>query len=88
MQCPDCKPVSYPNPYTATRAASFCSSAPPTVSIAHDKNFAMPYSQQFTLGYSREITHDFSIHVDGAYIHTLRDWRTGTQTANAAGVRP
>ncbi|HTA69466.1 MAG TPA: carboxypeptidase regulatory-like domain-containing protein [Bryobacteraceae bacterium] len=79
---------SYPNPYGNQSATAFCSSAPPTVTVL-DKNFAMPYSQQFTLGYSREITHDFSIHVDGAYIHTLRDWRTWDMNyPNAAGVRP
>ena len=79
---------SYPNPYGSQSPTSFCSSAPPTVTVLA-QNFKMPYSQQFTLGYSREITKDFSIHVDGAYIHTLGDWRSfDLNYPNAAGVRP
>ena len=66
---------SYPDPYGGKSPTSFCSSAAPTVTVL-DQNFSMPYSQQFTLGYSREIVHDFSIHVDGVYMHTLKDWRT------------
>lgn len=79
---------SYPNPYGGQSPTAFCSAAAPTVTVL-DKNFAMPYSQQFTLGYSRQITKDFSIHVDGAYIHTLRDWRTWDMNyPDASGVRP
>ncbi len=79
---------SYPNPYGSQTPSSFCSTAPPTVTVLA-QNFAMPYSQQFTLGYSREITKDFSIHVDGVYVHTLRDWRSfDLNYPNAAGVRP
>jgi Carboxypeptidase regulatory-like domain/TonB dependent receptor len=78
----------YPNPYGSQTPTSFCSTAPPTVTVLA-QNFAMPYSQQFTLGYSREIAKDFSIHADGAYIHTLHDWRSwDLNYPNAAGVRP
>ncbi|MBZ5621356.1 MAG: carboxypeptidase regulatory-like domain-containing protein [Acidobacteriia bacterium] len=79
---------SYPNPYGSQSPTAFCSSSPPTVTVL-DQHFAMPYSEQFTLGYSREITHDFSIHVDGVYMHTLKDWRTFDMNyPNAAGARP
>lgn len=79
---------TYPDPYGGKSPTSFCSSAAPTVTVL-DKNFAMPYSQQFTLGYSREIVRDFSVHLDGVYMHTLRDWRTmDVNYPNAAGVRP
>jgi hypothetical protein len=79
---------SYPNPYGNQSPTAFCSIAAPTVTVL-DQHFAMPYSQQFTLGYSREITHDFSIHVDGVYMHTLKDWRTFDMNyPNAAGARP
>jgi hypothetical protein len=78
----------YPNPYGSQSPTAFCSSAPPNL-VVLDKNFSMPYSQQFTLGYSREITHDFSIHVDGVYMHTVKDWRNfDLNYPNAAGVRP
>jgi hypothetical protein len=79
---------SYPNPYGNQSPSSFCSTAPPTVTVLA-QNFKMPYSQQFTLGYSREITKDFSIHVDGVYTHTVGDWRSwDLNYPNAAGVRP
>jgi hypothetical protein len=79
---------SYPNPYGGKSPTAFCSAAAPTVTVL-DQHFAMPYSDQFTLGYSREIAHDFSIHVDGVYMHTLKDWRTFDMNyPNAAGVRP
>ena len=79
---------SYPDPYGGQSPSSFCSTAPPTVTVLA-QNFKMPYSQQFTLGYSREITKDFSIHVDGAYVHTVGDWRSwDLNYPNAAGVRP
>ena len=77
----------FPNPYGSQSPTNFCSTAPPTVTVL-DQNFANPYSEQFTTGYSREITHDFTIHLDGVYMHTLHDWRTGDMNyPNAAGVR-
>jgi hypothetical protein len=79
---------SYPNPYGGKSPTAFCSAAAPTVTIL-DQHFAMPYSEQFTIGYSREITKDFSVHVDGVYMHTLKDWRTFDMNyPDASGVRP
>jgi hypothetical protein len=78
---------TYPNPYGGKSPTAFCSAAAPNVTVL-DKNFAMPYSEQFTLGYSREITKDFLVHVDGVYMHTLKDWRSFDQNyPNAAGAR-
>lgn len=82
------KNPSYPSPYGNQSPTAFCSTAPPTVTVL-DKNFANPYSEQFTLGYSRELSHDFSVHVDGVYMHTLKDWRTVDMNyPDATGVRP
>jgi hypothetical protein len=82
------KNPSYPDPYNGLSPTAFCSTAPPTVTVL-DQHFQMPYSEQFTLGYSREITKDFLVHVDGVYTHTLHDWRILDQNyPNAAGVRP
>ena len=58
---------SYPDPYGGKSPTSFCSSAALAVTVL-DKNFSMP-SQQFTLGYSREIVRDFSVHVDVSTSH-------------------
>ncbi len=79
---------SYPDPYGGKSPTSFCSTAAPTVTVL-DQHFSMPYSEQFTLGYSREIVRDFSVHVDGVYMHTLKDWRTVDMNyPSAAGARP
>jgi hypothetical protein len=79
---------SYPDPYGGQSPTAFCSTAAPTVTVL-DKNFQMPYSQQFSLGYARELTKDFTIQVDGVYTHTVHDWRTLDQNyPNAAGIRP
>jgi hypothetical protein len=79
---------TYPNPYGGQSPTAFCSSAAPTVTVL-DQHFSMPYSEQFTFGYSRAITQDFSIHLDGVYMHTVKDWRNfDLNYPNAAGVRP
>ncbi len=66
---------SYPDPFQGKSPTSFCSTAPPNVTILAP-NFQNPYSQQFNVGYSRQVTNTVSIHVDGVYTHSLRDWRT------------
>src|SRR5215472_12005788 len=79
---------TYPDPYGGKSPTSFCSAAPPTVTVL-DKNFSMPYSEQFTLGYSREIVRDFSVHLDGVYMHTVKDWATVDMNyPDATGARP
>ncbi len=79
---------SYPDPYGGQSPLAFCSTAPQTVTVLAG-DYANPYSQQFTGGYSREIVKDFSIHVDGVFTHTLRDFRTfDLNYPNAAGARP
>jgi hypothetical protein len=91
------KNPSFPDPYNGQSPTAFCSTAPPTVTVLA-QNYRNPYSEQFNLGYSREILHDFSIHVDGVYTHSVGDYRTVDMNypltgANAAygslaGVRP
>ena len=79
---------SYPDPFGGKSPSAFCSTAPPTVTVL-DQNFQMPYSEQFTLGYSRQLARDFSIHVDGVHTHTLHDWRTVDMNyPNLSGARP
>jgi hypothetical protein len=78
---------SYPNPYGNQSPTAFCSSAPPTITLL-DQNFAMPYSEQFTAGYSHQFGHEISVSADGVYMHTLKDWRSvDINYPNAAGVR-
>jgi hypothetical protein len=78
---------SYPDPFGGLSPLQFCSTAPQTVTVLA-QDYANPYSQQFTGGYSRQIARDFSIHLDGVFTHTLRDFRTfDVNYPDAAGVR-
>jgi hypothetical protein len=78
---------AYPDPFGGQDWGAFCSKAAPSVTIL-DPNYRNAYSEQFNLGYSRELTHDFSIHIDGAYAHTLHDFRTVDLNYPLAGTRP
>jgi hypothetical protein len=78
---------AYPDPFGGQDWMTFCSHAAPSPTII-DPNYRNPYTQQFNLGYSRELTHDFSVHVDGAYSHSLRDYRTVDLNYPIDGVRP
>ncbi len=78
---------AFPDPFGGKSPSSFCSTAVPTVNIL-TSDYRNPYSQQANFGYSRELTHDFSVHVDGVYIHGLRDFRTVDLNYPVNGVRP
>ena len=78
---------AYPDPFGGQAWQTFCSHAAPSPTIL-DPNYRNPYTQQFNLGYSRELTHDFSIHFDGAYSHSLHDYRTVDLNYPVNGVRP
>ncbi|HEX3878684.1 MAG TPA: carboxypeptidase regulatory-like domain-containing protein [Bryobacteraceae bacterium] len=78
---------AFPDPFGGQDWQTFCSHAAPSPTIL-DPNYHNPYTQQFNLGYSRELTHDFSIHVDGAYTHTVGDYRTVDLNYPVNGVRP
>jgi len=78
---------SYPDPYNGQTPTQFCTPAAPSPTIL-DPKYRNPYSQQFNFGYSRQLTHDFTIHVDGAYSHTLHDYLTRDLNYPVNGVRP
>ncbi|HTS31971.1 MAG TPA: carboxypeptidase regulatory-like domain-containing protein [Bryobacteraceae bacterium] len=78
---------SYPDPFGGQDPNTFCSKAAPSPTIL-DPNYRNAYTQQFNLGYSRQITRDFSLHLDGAYSHTLHDYRTVDLNYPVNGVRP
>ena len=54
----------YGNPYGGLSPTSYCSTAPPTVTILAP-NFKNAYAHQFTAGYSRQIARDLALVVDG-----------------------
>jgi len=78
---------SYPDPYNGQTPTQFCTTAAPSPTIL-DPRYRNPYSQQFNFGYSRQLTHDFTIHVDGAYSHTLHDYLIRDLNYPVNGVRP
>jgi hypothetical protein len=65
---------SYPDPFNGLSPTSFCSTAPPNVTVLA-QNYRNPYSEQFNLGYSHQFTNDFAIIVSGVYEHLLHDFR-------------
>ena len=76
---------AFPDPYGGQSPTAFCSTAPPTVTILAP-NYRNPYSEQFTLGYSRQLRHDLSIHFDGVYTHSIGDYRTLDLNYPASGA--
>jgi len=80
---------SYPDPFNGQSPSSFCSTAPPNVTVLA-QNYRNPYSEQFTGGYSHQFTNDFAITVSGVYQHLLRDFRlVDLNYPNAVtGLRP
>lgn len=51
-------------------------------------NFQNPYSEQYNLGFSRELSPNFSLNVDGVYELTLRDYKVVDLNYPVNGVRP
>lgn len=78
---------SYPNPYGSGTAAQFCSTAAPIVTVLAP-NIQNPYSEQTSLGYSRQVSPNLSINIDGLYTHTLRDYRVFDLNYPYSGARP
>ena len=78
---------SYPNPYNGGTASQFCTTAAPTVTVLAP-NTQNPYSEQTSLGYSRQISPNLSINIDGLYTHTVRDYRVFDLNYPVAGKRP
>ena len=65
---------SYPDPYNGLNPSSFCSAAPPNVTVLAP-NYRNPYSNQFEVGYSHAFSNNFAVKVDGVYQHFFRDFR-------------
>lgn len=79
---------SYPNPFGAGRTASdYCSTNRPTVTYMA-QNFQNPYAQQYSVGYSRQITNNLSVDVDGLYSYALHDYRNFDVNYPTSGRRP
>jgi hypothetical protein len=66
--------LPYPNPYNGQSVTSYCSTAPPNVTIL-SPTLRNPYQHQFSLGYSRQLSTDLSVSIDGLYDRGLRDYK-------------
>jgi len=65
---------TYPDPFNGQNPTSFCSTAPPNVTVL-SQNYRNPYSQQFNVGYTHQFTQDFAVIISGVYEHFLHDFR-------------
>lgn len=78
----------YGNPFNGLSATSFCSTAPPTVTVLAP-DYVNPYSQQTIAGYSHQFGDNVAVKVNGVYQHTLRDFRVvDLNYLNANNARP
>lgn len=77
----------YPDPYNGLSPSTYCSTAPPTVSFL-SPGYSNPYSQQFSAGYTRQITTNLALIVDGIYEHGLRNYKVIDLNYPVNGVRP
>lgn len=78
---------SYPDPFKGLTPTQFCSSNKPAVTFMA-QNFQNPYAQQYSAGYSRQLTNELSINIDGLYSYSLRDYRTIDLNYAVAAPRP
>jgi hypothetical protein len=80
---------SYPDPYQGQDPQDFAVSGPANLTIV-DNGYVQPYSQQYTLGFSRQLSRDFAIHLDGIYNFTQRDRkiRDANLPDPVTGIRP
>ncbi|HEY4354219.1 MAG TPA: carboxypeptidase regulatory-like domain-containing protein [Acidobacteriaceae bacterium] len=67
--------VPFPNPYGGQSVGSFCSSTSNTGVTILSPGLSNPYLNQFSLGYSRQLSTSLSISVDGLYDRGLRDYK-------------
>jgi hypothetical protein len=66
--------LPYPTPYNGQSVSTYCSKTPPNVTIL-SPTLRNPYQHQFSLGYSRQLSTDLSVSVDGLYDRGLRDYK-------------
>src|SRR5262249_27704962 len=57
---------TYPDPYGGRSPASFASTAPANISIVSD-DMVNPYSDMYSVGFSRQLGADMAINADGVY---------------------
>jgi hypothetical protein len=80
---------SYPDPFQGRDPLQFASTAPPNIQILAN-DFVNPYSHQFNLGFTRQISGGLAVHADGVLSRVFRDRKT--RNLNLAdpvtGLRP
>ena len=80
--------VAFPDPYGGQSVTNFCASTSNTNVVILAPGLSNPYLHQFTLGYSRQLTNDLSVSVDGIYDRGLRDYKIYDRNlpANYVGI--
>lgn len=80
---------SYPEPFQGRDPLQFASTAPPNIQILAN-DFVNPYSQQFNVGFTRQIAGDLAVHADGVLSRVLGDRKTRNLNLadRVTGLRP
>jgi hypothetical protein len=79
---------SYPDPYMGQNPLQFVVTGPANINILAN-DFRQPYSQAYTLGFSRELTHHLALTIDCIYNLVRGDRKIQDMNPrNAFGVRP
>src|SRR6185436_8712929 len=80
---------AYPDPFLGRDPLTFASTAPPNIQILAN-DFVNPYSHQYNVGVTRQISGDLAVHADGVVSRVRSDRKTlNLNPANpATGLRP
>src|SRR5581483_7410935 len=79
---------AYPDPFQGKDPVQFASSAPPNIQLLAN-DFKNPQSRQANIGFTRQLSAELAIHVDGVYSNITGDRKTvNANLPNSAGVRP
>jgi hypothetical protein len=66
---------SYPDPYGGRNPADFIVSGPANITVVAN-DYVQPYSNQFNLGFSRQLVGDFALHLDAIVTDADHDRKT------------
>jgi len=77
---------AYPDPYGGRDPSAFVVSAPANITVVAN-DYVQPYAHQFNAGFSRQLSRDFALHVDGVVTNTDHDRKTQDINPRAPGTQ-
>ena len=76
---------AYPDPFQGRDPLSFLSSAPANITVVAN-DYVQPYSHQFNIGASHQVTDEYAIHVDSVITNTDHDRKIVDINARVPGA--